>query len=284
MYIPSNLDVFTAAYAGAIAGMGVSDRVPTSPVYADYAGLASVAGAFAQAFDTAYAGYPVDGLSLATIQEVCETAWQSRAPQAVDPQLTPSTYYSLCNALVAIVASGEVYFSGQGIVPPTPGGPPGPPGPVGPAGPPGPAGPAGVPNVSRAVLALGPQPIPDDAVPHLLAVGLSHTSLTGKVAIWYNLVGSFVAPFTPGRVGEVSVQLTANGVNLPTRASIGWVVDATGAYVAPSQAAFVCLGFNNAAGLGPVVYSAKVTLFGGLPVGFVLDATSAVVVVQDIMP
>lgn len=285
MYVPNDVSVYTAAYAGAIAGMGVSDRVPTSSNYPDYAGLASVVGAFAEAFDTSYVGYPVDGLTLAAIQEVCESAWQSRAPLPVPPQLSASTYASLCAALTAIVAASEVYFNAEGIVPPSPGGPPGPPGPPGAAGPPGPAGPAGTPNVTRSVLVLGPQSIPDDGAVHVLAVGLSHTSLTGKVSVSYNLIGSFVPPFTAGRVGEVSFQILANGVPLPSRASIGWAIDGTGTLVAPSQAAFVGIAFNNAAGLGAVVYTARITLVGsGIPTGFSLDATNAIVIVQDILP
>lgn len=53
-YTPQNLQIFTAAFCGALAGMGLSDRQITSQSPATYAGLASVAGAFAQAVDTAW--------------------------------------------------------------------------------------------------------------------------------------------------------------------------------------------------------------------------------------
>ena len=135
-YIPQNLMVFTAAFSGAIAGMGASDRNPSDPNPADYDGLATVAGAFAQSFDTEWALSPTSELDLETIQEITEVVWQDRAPQATAPvlnpdnftwstnvasaQTNPNTYTDLCRALIAIVRSGEAYFTSQGIIPPGP--------------------------------------------------------------------------------------------------------------------------------------------------------------------
>lgn len=53
-YIPQNVQIFTAAYAGCLAGMGVSDRIISSTNPLVYAGIASVAGAFSKAVDTAW--------------------------------------------------------------------------------------------------------------------------------------------------------------------------------------------------------------------------------------
>jgi hypothetical protein len=121
-YVPVNLQMFCAAYAGALAGMGASDRVPTDNLPADYAGLASVAGAFAQSFDTEWALSPTTSLDLQCAQELCEVAWQDRAPQAVPPNLTPANWTSLTQALIAMIKAGDAYFAGLGIVPPPVGG------------------------------------------------------------------------------------------------------------------------------------------------------------------
>ena len=120
MYIPNNQAIFIAAYAGALAGMGVSDRVVTDTNPSDYSGLASVAGAFAQCFDQLYPG-PVNTLSVQTVEEICETAWQERSPNAQAPFLTPATYTPLCNALIAILQAGLAYFTAQGVSPNVPG-------------------------------------------------------------------------------------------------------------------------------------------------------------------
>jgi len=118
MYTPVNASVLISAFSGALAGMGVSDRVPTDPVAADYSGLSSVAFAFAQSFDTLYSG-PAGSYELQAITQVCETAWQSRAPQATSTNLLPATYSSLCQALIAIVTSGGTLLAAQGV--PNPG-------------------------------------------------------------------------------------------------------------------------------------------------------------------
>lgn len=47
-YSPSNVQIFTAAYSGCLAGMGVSDRVVKDTNAASYASLATVAGSFFQ--------------------------------------------------------------------------------------------------------------------------------------------------------------------------------------------------------------------------------------------
>lgn len=131
-YVPNNTLIFTAAFAGALAGMGASDRVPTDSNPADYAGLATVAGAFAQAFDTEWAASPSNVLNIQATQELCEVAWQDRSPGAnpdengnPSPFLNPATYTGLVKALIAIIRSGENYYAAQGIVPPSGSGTPG---------------------------------------------------------------------------------------------------------------------------------------------------------------
>jgi hypothetical protein len=118
-YVPNNNDVFTAAFAGALAGMGVSGKNPTDTNSADYASLTDVVGAFAQAFDTTWGANPANGLDLPSIQEACEGYWQQRSPLDVPPFNNASAYLGACAALVAIIQAGDTYYAGQGITPPS---------------------------------------------------------------------------------------------------------------------------------------------------------------------
>ena len=117
MYVPNNQSVFTAAYAGTLAGMGVSNRVLTDPDSARYDGLASIAGAFAQEFDTQRGVGPASDLELESIGANCEAAWFGRTPTEEDPFYTPSTYTDTVLALLAIIQAGKNYFVTQGIDP-----------------------------------------------------------------------------------------------------------------------------------------------------------------------
>ncbi len=116
-YSPNNLSIFTAAFSGALAGMGVSDRVPTSSDTI-YAGLAQVAGAFAQEFDTTWASATATEMNVAAVAQMSESAWQQRAPQADATTVLPATYSQLCAALKAIVTAGTVQLTAMGITSP----------------------------------------------------------------------------------------------------------------------------------------------------------------------
>lgn len=122
-YVPTNLQMFNAAYCGALAGMGASDRVPHDTNSVSYAGLAAIAGAFAQQFDATWNDATDPSLlDVYSAQQLSESTWQQRSPVASVQTLTPTEYAELCGALVAMVHAGETYFAGQGIVPPTSGG------------------------------------------------------------------------------------------------------------------------------------------------------------------
>src|SRR5271166_1054660 len=112
MYTPNSPAIFVAAFSGALAGMGASDRVPTDTDAADYAGLANVAGAFAESFDTAVGpiGMPVDTYITQSVEAVCEAVWEGRSPQPTATNLNPTTYAGLCQALIAIVQAGANFL------------------------------------------------------------------------------------------------------------------------------------------------------------------------------
>ncbi len=102
--------------------MGVSDRVPTSTssTSSGNLGLASVAGAFAQAFDARWNDVTTaNSLQLAAIQECCENVWQDRAPNPNTANTTPATFNATCDALIAIVNAASAYFVSIGVTPPS---------------------------------------------------------------------------------------------------------------------------------------------------------------------
>lgn len=118
-YVPQSPEMFKAAFSGACAGMGASDRLPVFTDSADYDGLTNVAGAFSQSFDTEWGALdlPATDLSVKMAQELCEVAWQNRSPVNSAPANEVSNYTPLTQALVAIIKSGLDYFAAQGISP-----------------------------------------------------------------------------------------------------------------------------------------------------------------------
>src|SRR4249920_3602318 len=125
-YVPNNPNIFVAAYAGAIAGMGVSGRNPTDQNPANYTGLASLAGAFAEQFDTNWGLNPSDSLQVESTFEACEGFWQERSPNAISPFLNPIEYDGETKTIIAIIQAGGAYFASIGVVPPPFGGGAGP--------------------------------------------------------------------------------------------------------------------------------------------------------------
>jgi len=123
-YNPINDQVYFAAYSGALAGMAVSDRVPSDSSAANQANVAAIAGAFAQSFDTEWNSATfITDIQNRCIEQSSQSVWQMRAPQAgqVTP-LVPATYSATCRALIAIITAGGTYVTGQGITIPDMGG------------------------------------------------------------------------------------------------------------------------------------------------------------------
>lgn len=115
-YTPINIPVYIAAYCGALAGMGASNRVPSSPDSVSYDALADEASGFAQAFDTVWndASYASD-LQSQAIQSLCQSAWQERTPPNSALFETTGPYTTLATALIAMVVAADENFSGNSI-------------------------------------------------------------------------------------------------------------------------------------------------------------------------
>lgn len=119
MYTPNNAFVYCAAYAGAIAAMTASDRLPPDIAISQYAGIVQVAGAYAQEFDTLWGSSATDQLELDCIEESSTMVWLNRSPLPVTQEsVVPGAYLDLCAGIIIIVESMDIYVRGQGITPP----------------------------------------------------------------------------------------------------------------------------------------------------------------------
>jgi hypothetical protein len=119
-YTVKNAAIYIAVYAGALAGLGASDRQLTSDTAADYDGSAEIAGAFAQEFDTLWGTAPASDVAVEMAEECALAYWARRSPVPTARTILPATYETECAALIALITSAENYFNGQGI--PTNGG------------------------------------------------------------------------------------------------------------------------------------------------------------------
>jgi hypothetical protein len=124
MYVPNNLDMFLAAYCGALSGMGASDRNPqnpsaTAPVNVDVAGIA---GAFAERFDTVWGLQVTNSYQIRQAESLCQDVWETRGPSTLaGPNLLlPLTFDKLVRAIIALITAGGNFLAGQGITPPAP--------------------------------------------------------------------------------------------------------------------------------------------------------------------
>jgi hypothetical protein len=123
-YTVINSQMFTAAFAGALAGMGVSGRIITDSVPDDYAGLVAVAGAFAQSFDTVWnSAAAVGTLEVSIAQEAAEGIWSGRSPNPADTNtLVASTWTPEAAALKALIIKTLADYTANNYPNPSTGG------------------------------------------------------------------------------------------------------------------------------------------------------------------
>lgn len=128
-YTPNNQAIFIAAFSGAVAGMGVSDRIITDPIPADYDGLMAVAATFAKELDSLIAPTTVSTMIAELVSNISEGVWEKRSALNNLTNLNTATYLRLSRAITAALQSAANYFTSQSIDPNAPGG-----GPTGAAG------------------------------------------------------------------------------------------------------------------------------------------------------
>jgi len=115
MYTPNDINVFIAAFSGAMTGMGVSGRIPTNNNSLNYTGLANIAGAWAESFDTEWGTTLPNQFDLACITQMSQDEWKCRTPLNISPFSTPSTYTQRVQALIAIIQAGNSFITTQNI-------------------------------------------------------------------------------------------------------------------------------------------------------------------------
>ena len=118
MYSPNNSSVYTAVYTAALAAMNVSSRpFQAKNVIGYYTDLASVAGAFAQAYDTVWGNRLTNSLDIELASLAVEALWETTSPPTSAVRSIPATYTDICNALIAMNAAARAYYAGQGVIP-----------------------------------------------------------------------------------------------------------------------------------------------------------------------
>jgi len=123
-YAPVNVDAYTNAYSGALAGMAISGWI-VDPTSADYSNVATIAGAFAQAFDVVWNNATaLNWLQIQSIQSVCQEQFAGHAPGSLDNAVftQPSNWAVPAAACAALVLKGDAFVTSEGITPNTPGG------------------------------------------------------------------------------------------------------------------------------------------------------------------
>lgn len=146
MYTPNNQNIFDAAYTGAFNALVDVNKVQKSLSTSTYSGLAIIAGAWAQAYDIAYALTTADQLQVMTAYQSSFAFMQNRGPTPSNSaNLLSSTWAPYVNAIIVQANVSESYYTSQGLTanPWNSIGPRGPDGPTGSTGPTGATGPGG---------------------------------------------------------------------------------------------------------------------------------------------
>jgi len=120
-YTPVNINVYSAAFAGAVAGLGAPNGAfVIDPLGADYAGPVNVAAFFAQAVDTVWGTAVANSYNLAAITELSNNLF-ARGPgyPLTGAVLTQANWTIVATALIALVRQGDTNASAtQNITPP----------------------------------------------------------------------------------------------------------------------------------------------------------------------
>ena len=112
-YVPNNLDVFTAAYSGAVAGFGAGARGLKSSNPTDYSGVVDPSLAFAEAFDTLWGDSVANSYQIEAIFLGSQGYFAGKSPGS----LYSSAYSVASNAIIALVEQGLTLLTSKGITP-----------------------------------------------------------------------------------------------------------------------------------------------------------------------
>lgn len=118
-YVPTNLQVYGVGLSGALSGMAISGWI-TSNLASDYTQAAAIAGAFAEALDTAWAdANPLNPYQYSALSDGAQQLFSSRNPGTqTSPLTTSDNWTSAARALARATLQGTAYMASQGIAAP----------------------------------------------------------------------------------------------------------------------------------------------------------------------
>lgn len=117
-YTPQNLELFNAAFNGALAGMerdGISAALNLDVATEDFADEVAAAGAFAQAVDSILTGPSVGTINAQLIYGLSIRYWKERRPMYVTDAGLPATYIGDVNGIGRIAIRAKNYYVAEGI-------------------------------------------------------------------------------------------------------------------------------------------------------------------------
>jgi len=121
-FTPINLNLYVAAYSGAVAGMATGGWI-TDGNPSDYALVTSIAGAYAQEFDRVWDNPTLlNSLEQACITSIISDNFEGRAPGPLNnPKFLMGSNWTISvSACIALVLESDTFFADQGITPPSP--------------------------------------------------------------------------------------------------------------------------------------------------------------------
>ena len=118
MYTPLNIDVYTAAFAGAMAGVGVpTGAFIIDPIEADYAPVARVATVYAQAVDTAWGTAGANAYDIECVGIASSNIFARGPGYPIEGDIiTQDNWTIVATALVAMIREGDAMATSGGIV------------------------------------------------------------------------------------------------------------------------------------------------------------------------
>src|SRR5262245_35272136 len=113
-YTPINVYAYTAAYAGAIAGMAVGGWI-VDPTSTNYANVTAIAGAFAQEFDIVWNNATqLTFLEIQGIQSIVAQEFSQRSPGPTGRAFfaNPANWQKSAAACAALMLQSDAYVAG----------------------------------------------------------------------------------------------------------------------------------------------------------------------------
>ena len=118
-YSPINVAAYTAAFSGAVAGMGVSGWI-TDQNSTDYTNVTLIAGAFAQAFDQVWNNdAQLNNLEQAAITSIVQTDFTGRGAGPFESSTFQDSNHwtQSAGACAALVLESDIFFTNESIQP-----------------------------------------------------------------------------------------------------------------------------------------------------------------------